>query len=830
MIERIYQCLVFEHDYQLVLLAVLICLFSAFTAVSLQERARGATAQSRSKWIILTAITIGTGIWATHFVAMLAYDTGMAVRYDLLQTALSLLIAILVSGLGFHFATYNRTKRARGMAGLIVGGGIAGMHFVGMSALRVPGSISYQPNFIVLSLVFGLGFSVMAMVGMNKTRDIVRHGVATLLLTAAICGLHFTAMAGLVLSYDPTIALVDSVVSQSTLVVTVSVISLALLGFSLATAFVDQDALKQKKLEAVRVKSLADAALEGIVVMDMGGHIVSANQSFLDLCGKKMVELRGHPLRRFFQQFLGESDLSALAENNGHLEEAMLLQPLGDEIPTEIFFRQADVNGEPQLVAIVRDLREKRAAERQINFLSNYDVLTGLANRQLLMDRLQRAVPAAIANETKILLHYIDIDGFKELNTTIGQLGGDNLLKIFATRLQKCVREVDTVARIGADQFCVIQENIDRIESADLLVDDFHRRLEQPFVVSGREAFLTASIGIAVAPGDTIDAGSLLSRAEIAMKQAKEVIGNSYRFYEEALDNTHLQRRKLKRDLVGAIDRGEIKMVYQPQYNVRTGAVTGFEALVRWTHPERGPIGPAEFIPLAEESRQIHELGTWIIEESCREAARWTNPLNVAINLSPVQFQQDNLPDLIERTILKHGLEPTRLEIEITEGVLIADIDHAVELLGRLRAQGIKLAMDDFGTGYSSLSYLQRFPFDKLKIDQSFVRTMLQQEQSRGIVRGMIGLAHGLNIPILAEGVETESEFALLRLENCDEIQGYYLGKPKDISDYEDLVMTAQAEAGSSMPKSDISGSGISGSGVSGPTMPGPDIPRSGVH
>jgi EAL domain-containing protein (putative c-di-GMP-specific phosphodiesterase class I) len=326
-----------------------------------------------------------------------------------------------------------------------------------------------------------------------------------------------------------------------------------------------------------------------------------------------------------------------------------------------------------------------------------------------------------------------------------------------------------------------------------MMVEDLHRRLEQPFAINGREAFLTVSVGIAVAPGDTDDATSLLSRAEVAMRQAKAAGGNSYRFYEESLDQSQVMRRKLKRDLVGAIERGEIRMVYQPQYSVRSGEVTGFEALVRWTHPERGPIGPAEFIPLAEESSLIFELGAWIIDESCREAASWTNPLNIAINLSPVQFQQDSLPNIIESTILKYGLNPERLEIEITEGVLIEDIDHALKVLGRLRAQGIKLAMDDFGTGYSSLSYLQRFPFDKLKIDQSFVRTMLSQEQSRGIVRGMIGLAHGLNIPILAEGVETESEYDLLRVENCDEIQGYYLGKPKNIAQYQNLVSSLPA-------------------------------------
>lgn len=788
MVEIIYRSIVFEHDYRLVFLAVLICLFSSHTAVSLQERARAATSRRREKWIAWTAVTIGAGIWATHFIAMMGYQAGIEIRYALLPTLGSLLVAVLVTGFGFHFATFHRTKRARALAGLVVGLGIAGMHFVGMMGFRVPGTMSHHPDYVTLSLVLGISLAVMAVIGMNKTRDIVRHSVATVMLAAAVCGLHFTSMAGLQLSYDPTVVLPPAVVSKGLLVTGITLVAVGLMGGSLVSAFLSKDILKFKQQETARLRSLADAALEGIIVMDMGGHVVNANQSFLNMSGKTMLELRGHPLRRYFRQFAGEEDISALAEKGAHLEEAMLLQPIGEEIPTEVFFRHVEVSGEPQVVAVVRDLREKRAAEQQINYLSNYDMLTGLANRQLMMDRLLRAVPAAQANGTFLALHYIDIDGFKELNTTIGQEGGDHLLRVFSSRIRHCVSEVDTVARIGPDQFCVIQENIQDAEKADILISKITRQLGQPFVVAGREAFVTVSVGIALAPDDTDDPSSLLSRAEIAMKQAKTHSGNVYQFYEEALDQSQLLRRQLKRDLVGAIYRGEMNMVYQPQFDVRSGEPTGFEALVRWTHPEKGSVSPAEFIPLAEESGQILELGAWIIEESIREAASWINPLKVAINVSPVQFQQETLPSLIENLILQYNLSPSRLEIEITEGVLIHDIDHALSVLGRLRMQGIKLAMDDFGTGYSSLAYLQRFPFDKLKIDQSFVRKILHDEQSHGIVRGMIGLSHGLNIPILAEGIETEAEFAILRVEGCDEVQGYYFGKPEEISAYQNLV------------------------------------------
>ncbi|MEX0299240.1 MAG: EAL domain-containing protein [Kordiimonas sp.] len=800
MIEHVYQTIVGKHDYQLLLIALALCLISSFTAVSLNERARASSEKQRDHWILLAAASLGVGVWATNFISVLAYDLKFDASYSLPVALAALVMPILIASLGFRVATYNRTKRARGAAGLIVGLGIVGVHFLTVFAIDFSGSIQQNLDYVVVAVAAGLGLSGAAHVGMNKTQDIVRYCVSAGLLTAAVCGTHFIAMAGVSFDLDSVASGSTSTVLEAYWVIGVSLVTLGFLGYCLSSAFVERTDAEGKTLEAVRLKSLADAALEGIVVMDAGGHVVNVNESFSNLSGRRLSELRGHHLQRYFADFEGNDNICSLTEGLAHLPEVGLHNLSGTPIPTELFFKQANVNGEIQHIAVVRDLREKKEAEQQISYLSNYDMLTGLANRQLMMDGLRHAVPFAARNKSIVAIFYIDVDGFKELNSVAGQQGGDALLTILATRLKACAGDADTVARIGADQFCIIQEKIEQAEEAGNLAELICKRVSEPFSVGSSIASVSVSIGIAAAPNDAEMPSDLLACAEIAMKNAKASAGNSYNFYEEALDKAQFQRRQLKTDLVGAIERGEITMAYQPQFGARESEAIGFEALVRWQHPKRGAIGPAEFIPLAEESGHVIELGQWIIEEACSEAASWTKPLTIAVNLSPVQFQQAELPEIVAAALKESGLAPERLEIEITEGVLINDVDHALQVLGRLKASGAKLAMDDFGTGYSSLSYLRRFPFDKLKIDKSFIRNLHDSEQSRCIVRGMIGLAHGLKVPILAEGVETEEQFAMLRVEGCDEIQGYFLGKPKPISEYTNLTGADQeAEAASNV-------------------------------
>ena len=354
------------------------------------------------------------------------------------------------------------------------------------------------------------------------------------------------------------------------------------------------------------------------------------------------------------------------------------------------------------------------------------------------------------------------------------------------------------VARLSADQFCIIQENIESSESADFLALKLRQKFAAPFEVNGESFTLTACNGIALFPQDADDPENMLLRAEIAMKRAKAGGRNRYSFFEHAVEAELVERRALKHDLVDAIDRGELFLVYQPQYLTTDEALVGFEVLLRWKHPRKGMISPAEFIPLAEESGIINEISVWLLDEACREAASWDVPISIAVNLSPVQFLEQGLVEMVQRKLREHGLSPTRLEFEITEGVLIADEARALEILNKLKSLGIRLAMDDFGTGYSSLSYLQNFPFDKLKIDRAFVMQMAESKHSAGIVRGVIGLAHGLGIPVLAEGVETVTQLEMLKANRCDEIQGFLLGRPERIEVYASQFLRHKGYSGQS--------------------------------
>lgn len=777
-----------EHDLRVLVLAILIAVVCSYAAVQMAQRARESSEKDRWRWLVKASLAVGGGMWAAHFMAMLAWDQGMAIAHGFWLNFLSGAVAVASVGISFYIATYNRTKRARFVAGLVLGAGIALMHFIEMGSVAIRGTVVVDNKMSAIAALLALGFAGSALIVMNRTYDLVRQILSALLLVAAVMGMHFVAMAGTDVVPDLSIAAPERVLNDMILGFGVTIGALVVLGFSLASVVLDIHLTEHESVEVSRLQSLADAAIEGIVVVDYGGHIVDANPSFLSLVSHSMRRLRGQEFARYFQDFPNGQNVTSLSERAAHIDETTLVSAVGEEIPTELFFKCAIVRGEPHNVVIVRDLRERLAAEQRINYLANYDVLTGLGNRQLMMDRLAQSIPTAQAHEQKVILHFLDLDFFKEMNTTIGQHNADQLLKFIAGRLSGSMQGMVTVSRIGADQFCIVQEGVSSAESAELMLERLRRKMSQPFTVAGQQVKVTACVGTAVAPDDADNPSTLLARAEIAMKKAKAIGRGTYCFYEDSVDRAQEERRKLKLDLSGALERGELFLLYQPQFDCETGEPTGFEALVRWEHPTRGLISPVEFIPLAEEAGSIIEIGAWILEEACREAASWNNPLRIAINLSPVQFLEGNLGDLVRDVLHKYHLAPSRLELEITEGVLIEDEKHALEMLRDLKNLGVLLAMDDFGTGYSSLSYLRQFPFDKLKIDRSFIMNLQSDPQALGIVKGMIGLAHGLDIPVLAEGVETESQLAMLRLEHGDEVQGFFTGKPKSITDYTDLI------------------------------------------
>jgi diguanylate cyclase (GGDEF)-like protein/PAS domain S-box-containing protein len=450
-----------------------------------------------------------------------------------------------------------------------------------------------------------------------------------------------------------------------------------------------------------------------------------------------------------------------------------------------------DDAGEPQyLIKTHEDVTDRRQTESRMAHMAYHDGLTDLPNRAAFLQALAQMIEACEGTDEEFAVLSVDLDGLKEINDVFGHAVGDKLLIEVSRRIQTSARG-GVVARLSGDEFGLIIDG-KQPDAGKALAEQLAQALANEFPIDGKSVRIGVTTGISVFPHNGADAASLLANAGAALFRAKAKSRGSISVYEPEMDQQIRDRRVLHQDLSLAIKNGELSLHYQPQamsrQTVASSEVIGFEALARWLHPVRGFVPPGDFIPLAEESGLIVEMGEWILREACREAASWSMPLQIAVNLSPAQFMHGDLVGLVHSILLETGLAPGRLELEITEGVLIEDFDRGLALLRRLKALGVRISMDDFGSGYSSLSYLQAFPFDKIKIDRAFVMNLGRNPQSAAIVRAVIGLGHGLEMSIVAEGVETQEQLGFLADEGCDAVQGYFLGKPAPIGQYAALV------------------------------------------
>ena len=444
-------------------------------------------------------------------------------------------------------------------------------------------------------------------------------------------------------------------------------------------------------------------------------------------------------------------------------------------------------------VATHEDITEQRQSEVKIEYMAHHDSLTDLANRVLLNEQLELALGQIHRNEM-VAIHHLDLDQFKAVNDTFGHPAGDKLLKIVADRLRGLVRETDTIARMGGDEFVIVQAAIADPGDATSLAQRIIHLLGEPFDIDGQQVLIGVSVGIAVGPGDGLTADKLLRNADLALYRAKGDGRSTFRFFEPVMDLQMQTRRILEQDLRRALPAGEFELYYQPVVNLASRTVSGFEALIRWNHPQRGLVSPGTFIPLAEEIGFIVPMGEWVIREACATAAGWPGNSRVAINISAVQFRNPGLMQVIIGALATSGLDPTRLEIEITETVLLQNKDTTLAVLHQLRALGVRIALDDFGTGYSSLTYLQCFPFDKIKIDRSFVKDITENTGSLNIVRAVAALASGMGMTATAEGVETREQLDSITSEGCTEMQGFLFSRPLPAREIERLFLSGSGD------------------------------------
>jgi diguanylate cyclase (GGDEF)-like protein/PAS domain S-box-containing protein len=530
-----------------------------------------------------------------------------------------------------------------------------------------------------------------------------------------------------------------------------------------------------------------------------GAQVLAVNDAALEHYGYSRAEFETRTIRSL-QAF--DSDPPWEGSRTSEEQAARTWKHVkadGSLIDLAIYSRKLVYDDKPAMLLALMDITERKRAEARIAFLAQHDGLTGLPNRNLLRQQMDDILAHTRRSGEKVAVLVLGLDNFKAVNDSLGHSVGDKLLRAVAKRLRSTLREGDTLARLNSDEFAMIQSRLTRPEDGVLMARRLLEAIGEPFLLDGDSVVIGATIGIAMAPGDGDDSEMLLKNADMALSRAKTDCRGTFSFFEAAMDARAQTRRKIEMELRDAIQDDRLQPYYQPLIDLSAGRITGFEALVRWPHPERGMVSPGEFIPVAEETGLINAVGGLMLRRACKDAATWPDEVRVAVNLSPLQFRTGNLLSIVMDALKQSSLPAKRLELEITETLLLEKSSQVLATLHALRALGVRISMDDFGTGYSSLSYLRSFPFDKIKIDQSFVRDLGANREAQAIIRSIVSLGKGLGVIITAEGVETEAELSCLRAEGCHEGQGFLFSRARP---NDEIVQLLRAQRGAEEPAS----------------------------
>ncbi|MBD0382104.1 bifunctional diguanylate cyclase/phosphodiesterase [Paenibacillus sedimenti] len=660
----------------IVLLSFVIAVMASYSALNLAGKITRSRGKNRTVWLVAGSLVMGVGVWSMHFVGMLAYHLHTNVTYDVPITLLSSLGSILASFIAFQITARSYSSAWRyGIGGLIMGCGIVTMHYMGMSAMRIPGQITYNPALWLLSAGIALVASYAALYLFHRLRQVQDFSlwklICAIVMGIAICGMHYTGMAAAQFTYDGDIQ-----------------------------------------------------------------HQATAGDEQLQL---------------FLLTGVAVSTFVILAVSWG-----------------AIFFE--------------RHVLEKMAYK---------DQLTNLPNRH----DLQRYFGERFEASAGGALLFIDLDRFKTINDTLGHDFGDLLLRQVADRLRACIGDIDTLFRLGGDEFLIITKETDAEKIKQLAASILHG-IKQAYFIEDHELYVTGSIGISVAPLHGVDRSSLLKAADTAMYNAKNAGKNRYRFFDEEMNRSQLRKLLLEKDLRKAMIHEEFKIMYQPKWDTGTNRLVGMEALLRWQHPQLGLVSPGEFIPIAEDTGIIVPLTRWILTEVCAQNKRWNDQndmhVSISVNMSIRVFESGLLYEMVTEALHASGLPGGRLELEITESIAMSDVIDTIRQLHTVRELGVKVSLDDFGTGYSSLGSLDELPVDTLKIDQTFIRKS-NQTPKQAIISNIITIARNLNMEVVAEGVETSEQIEFLQSRGCHVMQGYYYGKPMSVTDISSWLKHTQS-------------------------------------
>jgi diguanylate cyclase (GGDEF)-like protein/PAS domain S-box-containing protein len=842
-------------DFWLVILSIVVAVIASYVALDLASRLAASQGSKAARyWLIGGATSMGIGIWSMHFIGMLSFHLPTRMAYDLPITILSMLIAIAVSGLALNMVSHgDMSLRKLAIAGLLMGIGIASMHYTGMAAMRMEPPIRYDPLLFSLSILIAVVASIVALWILRELRAETifsafwRKGGSALIMGAAIAGMHYTGMAAANFAPDSVCVVSAQNIDPVWLASTIGAFTVMLLATTLlisvfdarladrsarhaehlqrvnfdlerqaaevsrANALLKEEAEVRKGAEQAlrnserRFRALTENSSDAIVVIDTEGVTTYASPATIHILGYG----RGERDRQSISQMVHPEDAAGWKHN---LQESR--SKPGQGVGFQCRVRHKDeswrvlegvlinLDADPAVAGTIinyRDVTDTKVYQEQLEHQATHDNLTGLANRALLRDRLHQAIARAHRHGLAVAVACVDLDGFKLVNDSLGHLAGDELLKVVAKRLTESVRETDTIARFGGDEFVVVLSDLKRREGQppaaestsvtqrwdpDLvhLLNRLLTSISLSAKLAEREVQIKCSVGISVYPDHGTDADALVKNADTALYRAKELGRGTFQFYRPEMSVNTVDRLNLHAMLRRAVEQKEFVIHYQPKVSMDRKRVTGVEALVRWQSPEKGLIPPSEFIPALEDTGMIVDVGRFVLREAVAAYRRGTSihpefP-RIAVNVSELQLRQRNFVDMVTDAIASPGGAAAGVDIEITESLIMKDILANIPKLKALRALGIGIAVDDFGTGYSSLSYLAKLPITAMKIDRAFIEGIDSGPEGTSLVTTIIALGHGLKLTVIAEGVETEQQASLLRLFGCDEMQGYLVARP----------------------------------------------------
>lgn len=773
--HQLYDCLAVEHDLRLVALALLLGALSAAAAVTNVRRIVAVGPGRNLPWLFASGVMTGAGVWGTHFVSMLGYEAPISLKFELAPILASLLVVITISTCGWGYSVFVKGRFAPYIGGAIVGAGIATMHYMSILSMDLGASLDWNSGLVGFSLAAGL-IGGAAVARLLRTPSILVGVIgAGLVLLITVAGLHFGAMAAMRLSPD-LMPLADAGgLSRDLIAVTVTLGVVPIVGFGLAAAILDRFLGENRRAHIARIRTLANATNEGLVVV-RDGHILEINARFCRMLALTRDDLLATPLQQI--GFDRESVEALAGADETRPVTCRVGGSLATVITVQVTVRDMDFDNQEAQIFVFRDVSDEEAARARIVHIAHHDGLTGLPNRLRFRECLSEELGRAWDQDTLVAVMFFDLDHFKDVNDVYGHAVGDALLVAVAEKMVGALPKHAIVSRLSGDEFAVVLPNVESTSIALLAAERVVRMISAPMTIGKLHIHARASGGVTIFPTNGEDPDKLMNQADLALYRAKGQGRNCICGFDPQFGLLVQERRMLEADLAAAIEDDLLDVHFQPQIQLGTGEVVGFEALVRWEDKRRGFVPPNEFISLAEETGQILRLGQWVLNQACREAVSWPGGQSIAVNVSPSQFKQGNLVETVRRALADSGLDPAKLVIEITEGVLIDDEARALTILRHLKELGLRLAIDDFGTGYSSLNYLRAFPFDEIKIDRTFISGIQSNRESQIIVQATIDLARELGMAVVAEGVESHDELAALGDQPEVVLQGFLLAKP----------------------------------------------------